>query len=52
MGWTCGQHREENECLQNFGRETSFEKSTLKTKRKWDDNIKVCLKKVDYDNVK
>jgi hypothetical protein len=49
MGGACSTYGSEEKCLQGFGGETWGERAIWKTRRRWEDSIKMDLKD-DDDN--
>jgi hypothetical protein len=52
VGGTCGTHGGGERCLQGFGWEARRQETTGKTRRRWEDNIKMDLREIGIDGVK
>jgi hypothetical protein len=46
VGWTCGAHGGRERCLQGFDWEARRQETTWKTRRRWEDNIKMDLREI------
>jgi len=51
MGGTCSTDGSYEKCIQYFGWKTSSEEITQKTRRRWEDNIRMDLGEVVWEDV-
>jgi hypothetical protein len=43
VDWACRQNGKDKECIQNFDEETSWKGLLRKPRRRWENNIKMCV---------
>lgn len=51
MGGACNTDRKGRKCIQNFGRKSRRKELIWKTRRRWEGNIKIDLKKIRWNGV-
>jgi hypothetical protein len=45
----CSMHEVDDKFVQNFNRQSEWKRPLERRRRKWQDNIKICIKVMEYE---